>query len=55
MAADTEIENENENEAMAVAATTGKDSTTVMGMMILANEGINLPTTSGLLGGYPSI
>lgn len=51
MAADTEIEIE--IEAMAVAATTGRDSTMVMGTMILANEGISLRTTSGLLGGSP--
>ena len=50
MAADTEIEIE--TEAMAAAAMTGRDSTTVMGMMILANEGISLTTTSGLLGGF---
>lgn len=51
MAADTVIESE--TEAMAAAAMTGRDSTTVMGMMMLANEGISLPTTSGLLGGSP--
>lgn len=51
MAADTGIETE--TEATAVAATIGRDSTTVMGMMILANEGISLVTTSGLLGGFP--
>lgn len=48
MAADTETEIE--TEAMAAGATTARDSTMVMGMMILANEGISLPTTSGLLG-----
>ena len=47
------MEIEIETEAMAVAAMIGRDSTTVMGMMILANEGISLSTTSGLLGGSP--
>ena len=42
-----------ENEAMAAGVTTARDSTTAMGMTILANEGINLPTTFGLLGGSP--
>ena len=51
MAAVTGIETE--TEATAVAATIGRDSTTVKGMMILANEGISLVTTSGLLGGFP--
>ena len=51
MAADTETEIE--TEAIAVAAMIERGSTTVMDMMILANEGISLVTTSGLLGGFP--
>lgn len=47
------METETETEVMAAAETIERDSTTVMGMMILANEGISRPTTSGLLGGSP--
>lgn len=34
---------------------TGRDSSKVMGMMILANEGTSLRATSGLLGGSPRV
>ena len=49
------MEIEIETEAMAAAATIGRDSTTVMGMMILANEGISLPDYIWFVGWVPSI
>ena len=45
-----------ETETAGIAVmTVGKDSTTVTVMMTLANGGISLMATSGLLGGSPRI